>query len=149
MFVVADENRSNQMADDTSNNTVNNPEVIFREHFSHLGRLIDIQYKMPPFFATVIGGLWFFATQHLNKPISAAVFLFAAATSLAFLAAVHRLKLVTRGYIGSTEKLAGGHKPEIEQSCISVPVTLMIMLGIAFVISVAGFGYALCPGISS
>ena len=91
------------------------PEIVFREHFAQLGRLTAILYGMLPFFATVIGGLWFFAAQFLNKDkiISGGVFLFAAASSLAFLMAIQRLRFVIMAYIDSTEKLAGNLKPDV------------------------------------
>jgi hypothetical protein len=137
---------------DTKNCEKLSTEIVFREHFAQLGRLTDILYRMLPFFATVIGGLWFFAAQFLNKDkvISAGIFVFAAASSIVFLLAVERMRRVIMAYIDSTERLAGDMAPNVPPpSIIRVAVAFMILLGTAFILSLAGFGYVAYPVICS
>lgn len=74
-------------------------EAVFHEQYNHLGRMNDTLFRMPAFFATVVGGLWFFAAQYLEKyrPISVGVFLFAAGCASAFALALKRYQAVLSG----------------------------------------------------
>jgi len=122
-----------------------NPEVVFREHQTQLGRLNDTFYRLPPFFASVIGGLWYFAASYLGKDriVSAGVFLFSATCALTFGFTVRRHRTVIQAYIESIAQLAGDDHPRVPTPRIGAAIMLMILLGFAFVLSLMGCGYAI------
>ncbi len=122
---------------------------IYREQRNFHGRMHDTFYMMPPAFATVIGGLWYFAAQYLSKDkmISIGVFLFAAACSLMFLSAMQRYRLMLRAYVAHINKL--DHEFSVITPTTAVPRTgtaLMVLLLLALVMSVGGALYAAADG---
>lgn len=57
---------------------------IYKEQYAHFRAMNDLLYKIPPLFTAVVGALWYFAVQNVEKTaISGAVFLFAAARASA------------------------------------------------------------------
>ena len=40
---------------------------IYKEQYAHFRSMNDILYKIPPLFTAIMGGLWYFAVQNLDK----------------------------------------------------------------------------------
>jgi hypothetical protein len=49
---------------------------IYKEQYAHFRAMNDLLYKIPPLFTVVIGSLWYFAVQNIEKEkvVSATVF---------------------------------------------------------------------------
>lgn len=120
-------------------------EVIYREQRAQLGRMNDTLYRMPPFFATVVGGLWFFAAQYLEKDriISAGVFLFAATCAIAAVFAIQRYRVVLLAYVASVEYLEDRFSPPVPRTRVRTTTTFMALLTVGAILSLMGAAYAL------
>jgi hypothetical protein len=126
---------------------------IYREQYAHFRSMNEILYKIPPLFTAVIGGLWYFAVIELDKAhwISAAIFLFAAIASVAFVNVMQRFRMAFKAYINNLNKFDGHWKVSISSSTglPSTAVTIQYLLWAAAILSVAGIGYAACHGTTS
>ena len=119
---------------------------IYEQQYAHFGRMNDVIYKMPPIFATVLGGLWYFAASYLDKDrkVAAVVFAFSAAAFLGFIVALHRFRLAFNAYIDNINELDGKYRVTIKEARGPSTVGAMIMLLIAgLFVSVLGVLYAL------
>jgi hypothetical protein len=120
-------------------------EVIYREQRAQLGRLNDTLYRLPPFFATVIGGLSFFASQQLekNRLIAAGIFFFAGVCSLCAKLALQRYGVVLLAYVASIDKLEGALAPNVPKTHITTAVWFILLLSVGILLSGLGVVYAL------
>lgn len=84
---------------------------IYKAHCARASAAIEHLYKLPPVFATVIGGLWFFATQQLatHRFLSVAIFLFAACVALVGDVSFRRIRDAMNGYLDSIALFEGHH----------------------------------------
>ena len=106
----------------------------------------DILYKIPPLFTAVIGALWYFAVQYLEKDraISGAVFLFAAVASLCFVIVMERFRAAFIAYIDNLNRMDGDMKVSIRSSCLPSTIkTVQFLLFLASLLSFAGLVYAM------
>lgn len=121
------------------------PVEIYREQRAAHGRLEDSAYKALPAYATVVGGLWFFATTTLDKHpiVGVGVFLFAAVSAGAFALASRRHQHVGNNLLRHFDRWEGplNTKPPPVRS----PQTLTTMIGLLCVsatLSLLGAAYA-------
>jgi hypothetical protein len=120
-------------------------EVIYREQRAQAGRMNETLYRMPPLFSVVIGGLWYFAAQSIdkNRVIAAGVFLFATMCAITGAFAMQRYRIVFIAYMDCIEALEGKFAPNIPPTRVRTTTMFMALLGIAAVISLLGFVYVL------
>jgi hypothetical protein len=132
------------VSDDASTNIP--IEVIYREQRAQAGRMNDTLYRMPTLFSAVIGGLWYFATQTFEKNpvIAACVFLFAAVCAITAAFAMQRYRIVFIAYMDSIDRLEGRFRPAIPATRVRTSLMFMALLGVAAILSLAGFVYSLC-----
>jgi|SRR5579871_542170 len=116
---------------------------IYQQQYAHFGRMNDILYKMPPIFATILGGLWYFAVSFYEKDrvIAAAVFVFSAVASACFMIALIRFRLAFNAYIDNINKLDGPLKVSIQSKWPSTINAMIFLLLAGFVISLLGSIY--------
>lgn len=92
----------------------------------------------------MLGGLWYFAVQNMDKDkwVSCAVFAFAAVAGIAFVNVMQRFRMAFNAYIQNLNALDGDLKVSIHKtggpSTIS---TVQILLWTSVVVSLAGFAY--------
>ena len=113
-------------------------EEIYRQQYSHFGRLTDILYKLPVVFSTVIGALWYFSFSFLgeNKTVSGMVLILAAIISFAGVFIVQRFRLAYNSYIDNLNTLDGDYKVTIRDSNVpSVICIIQVLLMIASLMS--------------
>jgi hypothetical protein len=118
---------------------------IYQQQYAHFGRMNETLYKMPPIFATIIGGLWYFGAAYLNsdKVISAGVFLFTAFSGGCFIIALKRFSLAFSRYIDNINKMDGDMKVTLRDSAWPSTISVMMALIIVtIVISLGGVLYA-------
>lgn len=115
---------------------------IYKAHCAKAQSAVDSLYKMPPIFSTIIGGLWYFASQQAaSRPLmAAAVFLFAAAVGLAASVALWRNRMTMNGYLDSVQRFEGpyGFSLRGRSRLPSVTRTFIAMLLFSGALSVAG-----------
>jgi hypothetical protein len=117
---------------------------VYKEQYAHFRAMNDILYKIPPLFTVVIGSLWFFAVQNLEKEkvVSSAVFAFAAIASVCFVIVMERFRAAFSGYIDNLNKMDGDMKVSIRSSCLPSTIkTVQFLLWLASFISVCGIIY--------
>lgn len=117
---------------------------IYKEQYAHFRGMNDILYKIPPLFTAVIGALWYFAVQNLekDKAISGAVFLFAAVASICFVIVMERFRAAFVAYIDNLNKMDGEMKVTIRSSCLPSTIkTVQFLLLLAGALSLAGLVY--------
>lgn len=117
---------------------------IYREQYAHFRSMNEILYKMPPLFTAVIGGLWFFAAENLQREpaISLLVFVFSALASVAFVNIVERFRLAFNGYIQNLNRMDGDWKVSIQGSCLPSTIrTIQCLLWFAALCSAFGAAY--------
>ncbi len=105
----------------------------------------DILYKIPPLFTAVLGGLWYFAAQSLEKDrlVSGAVFAFSAVASVCFVNIMARFREAFNAYISNLNVMDGDLKVTIKPSPTPSTIrTIQFMLWVACLISVLGIVYA-------
>jgi hypothetical protein len=119
---------------------------IYKEQYAHFRSMNDILYKIPPIFTAVIGGLWYFAVQNLDKKVVAGgVFAFAAIASVCFVNVMQRFRLAFNAYITNLNTMDGEMTVSIKPSGTpSTITTVQFLLWAAAVISLLGVGYAAC-----
>lgn len=107
--------------------------------------LRDQQYKLPSLFSALIGGLWFFGCQQVTKDrfISAAVFLFAVAVSLACLKAIYRFRQAFNMHLDTLNALEGPLAITLPKERFSRNRSMTMLLWIALAYSAVGVVYAL------
>lgn len=121
---------------------------IYKAQYVHFGRLSDSIYKIPSIFSSIMGGLWYFATQHLKDSphLSAVVFAFAALCGFAALIALKNLRDYVNAYATNlnnmdgpwkvtSKSVAAGGGPERRTSTLRAMIYLMYS---ATALSVAG-----------
>lgn len=119
---------------------------VYKEQYAHFRAMNDILYKIPPLFTAVIGALWYFAVQNLekDKAISGAVFLFAAVASLCFVIVMERFRVAFVAYIDNLNRMDGDMKVTIRSSCLPSTIkTVQFLLFLASLLSLAGLIYVL------
>lgn len=117
----------------------------YKEQYAHFRSMNDILYKIPPIFMAVIGGLWYFAAQNVEKQkwIACGAFVFSAVASLCFINVMERFSLAFTGYIDNLNKMDGPMKVTIRSSCLPSTVkTIQFLLLAAAATSIAGAIYA-------
>lgn len=118
----------------------------YKEQYAHFRSMNDILYKIPPLFTAIIGGLWYFASQHLGKEdkwIACGVFAFSAIASICFINVMQRFNLAFSAYIDNLNDMDGPRKVSIRSSCLPSTVkTIQFLLLVAALTSVAGAIYA-------
>ena len=84
---------------------------VYRQQSARFLNLNDTLYKIPPIFATVIGGLWYFAATQMRAQttVSVGVLLFAAAVGLAGGNSLVQLRKATNGYLDQIERFEAKH----------------------------------------
>lgn len=118
---------------------------IYKEQYAHFRTMNDLLYKIPPLFTAVIGALWYFAVQNVEKTaISAALFLFAAVASLCFVIVMERFRAAFVGYIDNLNRMDGAMKVSIRSSCLPSTIkTVQFLLLLASILSLAGLAHVL------
>ncbi|WP_315792548.1 hypothetical protein [Bradyrhizobium sp. SZCCHNRI1002] len=118
---------------------------IYKEQYAHFRAMNDLLYKIPPLFTAVIGALWYFAVQNMDKTaISGAVFLFAAVASVCFVIVMERFRAAFVGYIDNLNKMDGAMKVTIRPSCLPSTIkTVQFLLLLASLLSFGGLAYVL------
>lgn len=118
---------------------------IYKEQYAHFRAMNDLLYKIPPLFTAVIGALWYFAVQNMEKAaISGAVFLFAAVASVCFVIVMGRFRAAFVGYIDNLNKMDGAMKVTIRPSCLPSTIkTVQFLLLLASLISFGGLAYVM------
>jgi hypothetical protein len=99
---------------------------IYKEQYAHFRSMNDILYKIPPMFTAVLGGLWYFAVQTLEKDklVSCAVFAFSAIASVCFVNIMARFREAFNAYISNLNVMDGNMKVTIKPSPTpSTPIT--------------------------
>jgi hypothetical protein len=117
---------------------------IYKEQYAHFRAMNDLLYKIPPLFTVVIGSLWYFAVQNIEKEklVSATVFGFAMVASVCFVIVLERFRAAFSGYIDNLNKMDGAMKVSIRSSCLPSTIkTIQFLLWLAGVISLCGMGY--------
>jgi hypothetical protein len=120
---------------------------IYKEQYAHFRSMNDILYKIPPIFTAIIGGLWYFASSHLEntKWVACAVFIFSAICSICFVNVMQRFRLAFSGYIDNLNKMDGAYKVTLNPSRTpSTIATIQFLLGTAAIISLLGAIYSVC-----
>jgi hypothetical protein len=118
---------------------------IYKEQYAHFRAMNDILYKIPPLFTAVLGGLWYFAVQSLEKDrlVSGAVFAFSAVASVCFVNIMARFREAFNAYISNLNVMDGDMKVTIKPSPTPSTIrTIQFMLWVACLISVLGIVYA-------
>ena len=119
---------------------------IYREQRAAQGRLVDSAYKALPAYATVTGGLWFFATTTLDKHpvIAAGVFIFAGCSTVAFALLSLRQQHVGDSFLRHFAKWEGTHHFDPGPSRVGRGLTIIrCLLCVACAMSILGAAYAL------
>jgi hypothetical protein len=119
---------------------------VYKEQYAHFRAMNDILYKIPPLFTAVIGALWYFAVQNLekDKAISGAVFLFAAVASLCFVIVMERFRVAFVAYIDNLNRMDGNMKVTIRSSYLPSTIkTVQFLLFLASLLSLTGLIYVL------
>ena len=121
---------------------------IYKEQYAHFRAMNDLLYKIPPLFTAVIGALWYFAVQNMEKTaICGAVFLFAAVASLCFVIVMERFRAAFVGYIDNLNRMDGAMKVTIRPSCLPSTIkTVQFLLLLASILSFGGLVYVLHRG---
>jgi hypothetical protein len=117
---------------------------IYKEQYAHFRTMNDILYRIPPLFTAVIGALWYFAVQYIEKDnaISGAVFVFAAIASLCFVIVMERFRAAFIGYINNLNRMDGDMKVTIRSSCLPSTIkTVQFLLCLASFLSLCGLAY--------
>jgi hypothetical protein len=112
----------------------------YKQQYAHFGRMNDVLYKIPPLFATVIGGLWFFAASYIgtDKIIAIIVFTFAACCCACFFVVMYRFRLAFNAYIDRINVMDGDMKVSIKQSRWPSTIrTIMALLIVCLFLSIA------------
>lgn len=131
-----------------SNEEMARPSVtineIYKEQYAHFRAMNEILYKIPPIFTVVIGALWYFAVQNIEKDklIACAVFAFAAIASVCFVIVMERFRAAFNAYIDNLNKMDGDLKVTIRSSRLPSTIkTVQLLLWAASIISVGGIVY--------
>lgn len=125
---------------------------IYRQQYAHFGRMNDILYKLPAFYSTIMGGLWYFAANYAEKDriISFAIFVFAAFICRTFANMTKRFGRAFKAYINNINKLDREYAISIsdpnEKSSIR---SIQTGLYAAMIISISGALYVAWPFIVS
>jgi hypothetical protein len=117
---------------------------IYKEQYAHFRAMNDLLYKIPPLFTVVIGSLWYFAVQNIEKEkvVSATVFGFAMVASVCFVIVMERFRAAFSGYIDNLNKMDGDMKVSIRSSYLPSTIkTVQFLLWLAGVISLCGIAY--------
>jgi hypothetical protein len=107
---------------------------IYKEQYAHFRAMNDVLYKIPPIFTVVVGSLWYFAVQNIDKEpvIAGAVFAFAAFASFCFVIVMERFRAAFNGYIGNLNKMDGAMRVSIRSSCLPSTIkTVQLLLWLA------------------
>lgn len=111
--------------------------------WENYGRTHNVMYALPALFVTVVGGLWFFSFQALEKDkgVSLIVMIFAAICSLLFAGIIGRFEHVTAEYLKMFEKREGNLGPKIDGWNMNSGVTAIIIMAFACAFSCLGIFY--------
>ena len=118
---------------------------IHQQQYAHFGRLNDILYKIPPFLATIIGGLWFFAVSYKeDKAVSVVVFLFAAVCCACFSMVLINLRSAFNAYLDNINKMDGDMSVNLQNNCWPSTICCFVILLIGgLIISISAAFYVL------
>jgi hypothetical protein len=117
---------------------------VYKEQYAHFRSMNDILYKIPPLFTVVLGGLWYFAVQNIEKDkwVSCAVFAFAAVAGISFVNVMQRFRIAFNAYIENLNTLDGDLKVSIQKSGgPSTILTVQLLLWTSVAVSLAGLVY--------
>jgi hypothetical protein len=121
-------------------------DEIYRQQYAHFSKMNDLFYKLPIGFSTIIGGLWFFGANMIEKDkfIASVVFAFAGLCCLAFFLMMERFGAAFNGYIDNLNNLDGEYKVTIKKArWRSSKKVIMALLVCALLLSAASFVYIL------
>jgi hypothetical protein len=91
---------------------------IYKAQSARFINLNDTLYKAPPIFSTVIGGLWYFAFQQLDRHrgLAALVLVFAASVGLAGGNALLQLRKAINGYLNRLNAFEREHRVSLKEA---------------------------------